>query len=136
MNDSLPGPEFEALMQPYTGDVSEIRPTSHGHMTDVTAVVECENGPFFVKAIPNRPGGRRDSLVREGAINPHVRPLSPAVLWHAEDDTWAALGFEVIDGRRANFRPGSDDLPILADLVNRIGALPLPDVAYGWTETR
>ncbi|WP_211351718.1 protein kinase [Haloactinospora alba] len=105
-------------------------------MTDVTAVVECENGPFFVKAVPNRPGGRRDSLVREGEINPHVRPLSPAVLWRAEDSEWVALGFEPIHGRRANFRPGSEDLPTLVDLVNRIGALPLPDVAHDWTETR
>lgn len=76
MNDPLPGPEFQALISPYTGTVSGIRPTRRGHSTDVTAVIDCERGPYFVKAVPNRPGGKRDSLVREGLINPFVQPLS------------------------------------------------------------
>ncbi|TQN31151.1 hypothetical protein FHX37_1043 [Haloactinospora alba] len=136
MNDALPGPEFWDLIEPHTGTVTHVQPTARGFSTDLTAVVECERGPVFVKAVPNRPGGRRDSLVREGLINPHVTPLSPPVVWQAENDDWVALGFEVIDGRSSNFRPGSADLPTIADLTNRIGNLPLPDVARDWAETR
>lgn len=132
----LPGPEFRALIAPHTGEVSDIRPAQRGHSTDVTAVIECEKGPFFVKAVPNRPGGRRASLVREGLINPFVQPLSPAVLWQAEDDMWTVLGFEVIQGRTADFTPGSPDLPAVVELLSRIGSLPLPEVAMEWEETR
>ncbi|GAA4907268.1 hypothetical protein [Streptomonospora salina] len=135
MND-LPGPELRALIAPHTGEVSDIRPAQLGHSADVTAVIECEKGPFFVKAVPNRPGGKRASLVREGLINPYVQPLSPAVLWQAEDDAWTVLGFEVIQGRTADFTPGSPDLPAVVELLNRIRRLPLPDMARDWEETR
>ncbi|QXJ26623.1 hypothetical protein AGRA3207_003903 [Actinomadura graeca] len=124
------------LLRQHTGEVTGIHPSGTGHSSDVTALVECEKGPFFVKAFRNRPGGRRDSLVREELINPHVVPLSPAVLWRAEDEAWLAIGFEVIKGRPADFTPGSPDLPKVIDLLNRIGALPLPEVARDWPETR
>lgn len=134
MND-LPGPEFRALISPYTGDISDIRPTP-GHSADITTVIECEKGAFFVKAVPNRPGGRRASLIREGLISPFIQELSPALLWQAEDDAWIALGFEALQGRSADFTPGSTDLPAVVGLLNRIGTLPLPDVAREWEETR
>jgi hypothetical protein len=105
-------------------------------MSDLTALVECEKGPFFVKAVRNKPGGRRDSLVRERLVNPHVRPLSPVVLWHAEDDHWMALGFEVVEGRPADFGPESPDLLAIVGSLNQIADLPLPEIAHDWTETR
>ncbi|WP_245667329.1 protein kinase [Actinomadura macra] len=116
--------------------MTNIRPSEAGNSSDVTALVECEKGPFFVKAFRNRPGGRRDSLIREESINPHVVPLSPTVLWRVEDEAWLAIGFEVIEGRPADFTPDSRDLPAVIDLLNRIGGLPLPEVARDWPETR
>ncbi|GAA2623407.1 protein kinase [Actinomadura fulvescens] len=136
MSPSLPGSEFTALIHPHTGDVSEMQPTSRGNNSAVTALVDCEKGAFFVKAVPNRPGGRRDSLIREGLINPFVVPISPALRWQAEDSEWIALGFEVIEGRRSDFTPGSADLPAIIDILNRIGELYLPEIAQGWHETR
>ncbi|MDT0306068.1 protein kinase [Streptomyces sp. DSM 44917] len=103
---------------------------------DLAAVVECEKGPFFVKAMRNRPGGRRDSIVREEVINPFVRAVSPALLWAAYDDHWIALGFEIVDGRRANLRPGSPDLPAVVGLLNASAELECPDAARDWPETR
>lgn len=131
-----PGPEFRALIHPHAGDVIDIRPTERGTMSDLTAVLECEKGPFFVKAMRNRPGGRLDSILREKLINPFVQPTSPALRWCAEDDEWVVLGFEVINGKPSNFKPESPDLPAVVELLNRIGGLDLPEVARDWPETR
>ncbi|MFC5744089.1 protein kinase [Actinomadura rugatobispora] len=133
---SLPGPGFEALIRPHTGDLAEIAPTARGNGSAFTGLVECALGPFFIKAVPNRPGGRRDSLVREGLVNPFVQPISPALRWRAEDEAWLALGFEVVNGRPSDFTPGSPDLPAIVDTLNRIAAVALPDIAHDWVETR
>ena len=129
-------PEFMATIRPHTGEVTRVRPSSRGFGSASTVVVDCEKGPVFVKAVPNRPGGRRDSLVREGLINSYVRPISPALHWQAEDDAWTVLGFEVVHGRPADFTPGSPHLPAVLDLLARIGDLPLPAIASDWPETR
>lgn len=133
---SLPEPDLTSLIHRFTGDVAEVRPSELGTMSDVTALVECEKGPFFVKAMRNEPGGRRDSLIREGLINPYVHPLSPAVLWQAENEEWAVLGFEVVEGRSADFGPDSPDLPAIVDALGRMSELQLPEIAHDWTETR
>lgn len=131
-----PGSEFQALIYPHTGSVTEILLTDRGCSSDLTAVITCEKGPFFVKAMRNRPGGRRDSIIREKLINPFVQPISPAMRWEAEDEEWIALGFDLIDGRQSNFRPNSPDLPAVVGILNRIGELDLPEVAQSWPETR
>lgn len=132
-----PSPGFRALIRPHTGEVSHIGPPDgHGFSTDLLAVVEGEKGSFFVKAMRNRPGGRRDQMLREEAINPFVQPLAPALLWRAEDEEWIVLGFERVHAREVDFTPGSRDLPVVVDLLNRIHALDLPEVARDWPETR
>ncbi|MGW0983442.1 protein kinase [Streptomyces xiamenensis] len=137
MKRELSDLEFEALILPYTGELTGLRsPVSRGYSSDVTVVVECENGPFFVKAIRNRPGGRKDSMIRERVINSFVRPISPDLRWQTEDDEWIVSGFDFVDGRRANFKPGSPDLPVIIELLNRMGELRLPEVAHDWTEER
>lgn len=139
MNRTAPGvelPEFMATIRPHTGNVTKVRPSSRGHGSASTVMVDCEKGPVFVKAVPNRPGGRRDSLIREGLINRHVQPISPELRWQAQDDAWIVLGFEAVHARPADFTPGSPDLPAVLDLLARIGDLPLPAVAADWPETR
>ena len=136
MTRDLPGPEFWALIEPHTGSVIRTQRTSRGFSSDLTAVVECEEGPFFIKAMRNQPGWRRDSIIRERAVQPFVQAVSPALLWHAEDEDWIALGFEVVEGGRPDFGPGSPDLPGVVDLLNRVADLELPEVARDWPETR
>lgn len=53
-----------------------------------------------------------------------------------EDDAWVALGFEWVEGRASDFAPDSADLPVVVDILNRIGELDLPEVAQAWPETR
>ncbi|WP_344592365.1 RIO1 family regulatory kinase/ATPase [Actinomadura vinacea] len=125
-----------AAIRPYTGDLVDVRAAQHGDDADVTAVVTGATGAWFVKAVRNRPGGRRDSLVREGLVNPAIVPLAPAVRWQVENPAWVVLGFDVIEARPTGFEPGSPDLPALIDVVERIGDLDLPEVARDWPETR
>lgn len=140
MIDGLPGQgdldELTELIGAHTGEITTLRPTAGGDNSAGTFLLDCEKGTFFVKAVPNRPGGRRESLIREGLINPHIQPISPALRWQAENHTWVALGFEVVHGRPANFTPGSPDLPVIIDIVNRIGELTLPAIARDWPEDR
>ncbi|MFF4547233.1 hypothetical protein ACFY1J_23905 [Streptomyces sp. NPDC001406] len=136
MNPTLPASEIQDLIHQHTGELSSLQRTERGFSSDLTALVEGEKGGFFVKAVRNRPGGRRDSLTRERQINPFVRPLAPSLRWTAEDDDWVVLGFERVTGRLSDFKPGSPDLPAIAGLLDRIGTLDLPQVARDWPETR
>ncbi|MGW7572534.1 hypothetical protein [Streptomyces sp. NPDC054765] len=124
------------LVRPHTGEQHAIVPTSRGNGSDVTALVEGEHGPVFVKACANRSGGRRASVIRERLVNPSVRAVSPALRWHAKNDDWIALGFEVVQGRSSDFGPKSWDLPVVVDVLNQIAALTLPDEAGDWRESR
>ncbi|MEV6496915.1 hypothetical protein [Streptomyces prunicolor] len=136
MSAEDPASDILPLIQQHTGLVASVQRTERGFSSDLTAIVECEKGPYFVKAVRNRPGGRRDSLVRERVISEFTRSISPAMLWEVEADSWLVLGYEAVEGRRANLKPDSSDLPTVVDLVGRIGELALPDVAAEWAETR
>lgn len=132
----LPGPDFWALIHPHTGGLADLQPTDRGFSSDVTAVVAGEQGRFFVKAMRNRAGGRRDSLLRERVINPHVQPIAPALRWHVENNEWIILGFDLVEGVHADFTPGSANLPAVVEALAQIGALGLPEAAREWHETR
>lgn len=100
-----------------------------GTSSALAAVVHTSAGRVFVKGI------RTDhpSVVtqqREAAISPHVRTVAPALLWHLEDVAgWNILGFEHIEGRHPDYRPGSADLPIVVDAIQTLGAIPCPDLS-------
>ncbi|MGI5530117.1 protein kinase [Streptomyces syringium] len=134
----LPDEHFRELIRPYTGEVAQVHVPKQGFTTEFAAVIDSEKGSFFIKAMFNRPGGRRDSILRERAVNPYVQSLSPRVLWSVDGDDagWIILAFEVINGRSLNFEPGSSDLPLAVDLLNRAASLELPDVARDWREDR
>lgn len=128
--------ELAALIEPHTGPVTEAVRTQRGFSSDYTVIIRGNAGDVFVKAV--RADSRQaSSIEREAAVNPFVRDVSPGLLWQARNDHWLALGFEYIPGtRHASFKPGSPDLEAAAHVLNRIGKIPLPDVALGWQETR
>ncbi|WP_461032829.1 hypothetical protein [Streptomyces mayteni] len=113
----------------------EFRPIRDEKEPGLTAALECEKGPVFIKAEPNH-GWRRESLLREKLVTPLARPLSAALLWDAEDGEWIVLGFEVLAGRPADFSPGSPDLATVVELVDGIGSVTPPQAARDWAETR
>lgn len=127
-------PTITDLIRPHIGRIERVEPAP-GFGASSTGLVDAEGGRFFVKATPQ---GSRDleAARREAAVNPFVRSVSPAVRWKAENEDWFVLGIDAVEGRSADFSPGSSDLPTVIDTLNRVSVLPLPDVARGWTETR
>ncbi|MGW8387162.1 protein kinase [Streptomyces albidoflavus] len=131
-------PSLLALIERHTGPVKQLRPTEHGRGSDLTAIAETEAGAVFVKAMRDRgrAGGRRDSLLREIAVAPHLGGLAPALLWGEAGSGWVVGGWAAAEGRPVDLRPGSADLPVVVDVVRRVGELPLPEVAEDWPEQR
>ncbi|MFM9444434.1 hypothetical protein [Streptomyces acidiscabies] len=136
MGNDLLEAAIRPLVREYTGPVAAIQRTVHGDNSDLTAIVDCEKGPFFIKAVRDRPGGRRDSLLRERRIGAALAGISPPLRWSVEADGWLVLGFEAVGGRSADFAPGSPDLPRVVETIERIGRVPLPVFAQDWHETR
>jgi len=54
--------------------------------------------------------------------------VTPALRWHLDVAGWNVLGFEHIEGRHPEYRPGSVDLPIVVEVMQALGAIPCPDV--------
>jgi hypothetical protein len=117
-----------AAVEAQTGPAHHARTVSDGLNSALAAVLDTAGGRVFIKGIrTDHPGVVTQQ--REAAINPHVRPLAPAVLWHLDDvDGWNVLGFEYVEGRAADYRPGSPDLPLVLDVVGALGATTCPDV--------
>lgn len=65
---------------------------------------------------------------REASINPYVRPLAPAMLWHVLHGGWDLLCFEEIDGPHASYAPGSPHLDLVGEAVQTLASLPAPDL--------
>ncbi|GAB3207012.1 hypothetical protein SAMN02745673_04947 [Marinactinospora thermotolerans DSM 45154] len=128
--------QIENLIRPHTGHITRTRVVTGGYGTATTFTVTAERGTWFVKATPNRPGGHLDAARREAAVGPFVTTVSPEIRFTVEDPDWFVVGFEHIDARPADFTPGSPDLPLLVDVLDRLAAIPLPPVAHDWHETR
>lgn len=94
----------------------------------LAAVLDTAMGKVFVKGIrTDHPGVITQQ--REAMINPHVRPLAPAMLWHLDSVAgWDVLGFEYVEGRHPDYTPGSADLPVVVEAMRAVADLPCPDL--------
>lgn len=127
-------------MEAEMGPVVAVEPAPTGNHADVASSVHTAGGKLFVKAArkvsPDQDGPEVRSLRREAAVNPHVSEFAPRLLWTVEAGGWLALGFEHVEGRRADFTPGSADLAFLAKTIHAIQATPCPDVVRMAVERR
>ncbi len=73
---------------------------------------------------------------REAMVNPYILQVAPRLLWHVEADGWDVLGFEHVDGRHADYSPGSPDLPKVIDAMRRLGDIACPDLPLKRSEER
>ena len=111
-----------------TGQVHRARTATAGLNSQLALILDTPHGTVFIKGLPaGHPGIVRQH--REAMINPHVLPVAPRLLWHAEDAGWDLLAFDYIPGaRHADYTPGSPDLLHVGDVMNRLHQIPCPDL--------
>jgi Phosphotransferase enzyme family len=110
-----------------TGPVLSATTVGDGQNSAIATVLETREGRRFVKGLRTDHRGVVTQQ-REAAINPHVRAVSPELLWRIEISGWDLLCFEHVAGRPANYAPGSPDLPILVATMGRLADLSCPDL--------
>ncbi|WP_260867919.1 phosphotransferase [Streptomyces sp. SAJ15] len=86
-----------------------------------------EGDALFVKGVRKDDREGRKAQVWEVTANPWVAGIGPSLRWHVEAEGWFLLAFDYIDGRHAELGPDSDDYECVADLLQRMQGLPLPD---------
>jgi hypothetical protein len=123
--DDLPDPLKRAI-ESRTGPITDVRLASAGQNSPLAAIIDTASGRVFAKGMPSD-HRRVIAQVREVAVAPFVRALSPALLWHFDEAGWNVLGYEYVDGRRADYTPGSPDLDRLVHLMDTLSAIKVPD---------
>ncbi|RJL21203.1 phosphotransferase [Bailinhaonella thermotolerans] len=121
---ALPAPVLRAI-EARTGPVVRTIPALVGDQADVAATLVTAEGKVFVKAAPIRRAAVR-GLRREALLAPRLTGLAPRLRWTLEGEGWLVLGWEHIEGRHADYGPGSADLEILAALLGALASTPCP----------
>ncbi|HEX8346534.1 MAG TPA: hypothetical protein VF657_17590 [Actinoplanes sp.] len=118
-----------------TGVVLSDASVGDGLNSSVAALLHTRDGRYFVKALPvdHRWVWTQE---REAEIAQHVRPVSPALCARIADHGWDVLVFEALEGRQADYAPGSADLPHVVDLLTRMGELACPATILRQAEQR
>lgn len=118
-----------------SGTVIKAEATSEGLNSHLAAVLYTENGSLFVKGIrADHPAVGAQQ--REAAINPYVRNVTPALLWQTEVNGWNLLGFECVEGRHADYTPGSSDLTNVVEVLTELGRIRAPELPLRVAEER
>lgn len=124
--ENLPRPLHDAVTA-HTGPIRQARTVSEGRNSALAAILRTASGTVFVKGIrTDHPGVITQG--REALINPHVRPIAPALRWHVDVAGWDVLGFEHVEGRHPAYSPGSPDVPVVTAALDVVADLPCPDV--------
>jgi len=109
------------------GPVVSATTVGDGQNSAIATILQTRQGRVFVKGLRTDHRGVVTQQ-REAAINPHVRAVSPELRWRIEIAGWDLLCFHHVDGRGADYRPGSPDLPHLVAAMRRLAELPCPDL--------
>lgn len=109
------------------GPVLSATTAGEGQNSAIATILETDGERVFVKGLRADHRGVVTQQ-REAAINPHVRAVSPGLRWRIEIDGWDLLCFDHVDGRGADYTPGSPDLPHLVTTMRRLARLPCPDL--------
>ncbi|MEU6539785.1 aminoglycoside phosphotransferase [Streptomyces sp. NPDC047000] len=108
-----------------SGAVHQAVTVQGGMNSGIASVLETNSGRVFVKGIPaDHPqvGAQR----REAAVAPYLPASCPRLYWHLELDGWSLLGYEVVDGRHADYTPGSTDLPLVEAVLTELQGITVP----------
>jgi hypothetical protein len=109
-----------------TGLILSAQTMTAGKNSPVAATVATAEGKTFVKGLPAS-DRRSASQLREAAVAPLVTGISPALYWQFEEAGWIVLGYEYVEGRHADYRPGSGDPDALLPVFTALGEINVPD---------
>jgi hypothetical protein len=128
--DELPQ-ELRDAVAAHTGGFGEFTSATVGNHAEVAGALRTGSDQIFIKGtrlIPDEHWGGAEawSLRNEAAVLPFVKPYAPELLWQIEAAGWLLLGFEYIDGRHADYAPGSPDLDAVADVIDGLEAVECP----------
>ncbi|MFB7293290.1 aminoglycoside phosphotransferase [Actinacidiphila glaucinigra] len=116
-----------AVIEEHTGPVLKAESVSTGLNSEIAARIHTDSGALFVKGL-RLEHPRVWTQQREAAIAPYVAPLTPALQWHTQKSGWDLLGFEDVDGLHADYAPSSLHLALVANAMQTLTAVPLPDL--------
>ena len=134
--ESLPS-ELRDAVRAELGPPAKVEPIPEGRRSALAAVAHLDSGRVFLKGAPLGDERATAQLAREAAVNPHVRAVTPQLLCDLEAGGWRLLCFEHVNGRRADYSPGSRDLDAVQCALATLDSLSLPaDVDVMWFEGR
>lgn len=119
---------LRAAIESRTGPVLEASAAGEGLSTSVRIVLHAERGDVFVKGTgPDSTEHQRRRLALGADLAPYVTAVSPPLLWRVSADGWDVTGWPALPGRPwADQKPGSEDIPKMAALVDELAAIPAP----------
>lgn len=127
--------EVRAAISEQVGPILDMDTVNGGWNSEIATRVRTTNRTVFVKGL--RADHRRVwTQRREAEIGPYVQAVAPQVLWQVEAAGWDLVGFEHIDGRHADFTPTSADLPLVVNALERLAAIPCPELPLRMAEQR
>jgi hypothetical protein len=118
------------------GGVSGIEMISEGLNSDITLTAETGSGRVFIKGARLDAEGKILQLRREISINPYVTHLSPEIRLQVEVDGWLVVGFDYVEGRRADYSPNSPDIPLVLETLDALSETPCPDIKLLYSDRR
>ena len=133
--DSL-APQVRKAIESQAGPILDVELVADGFNSEIAAVVHTDgDAAVFVKGLRcDHP--RAWTQHKEAIVNPHVVLVAPRLLWQIESSGWSLLGFEYVEGRRADYSPGSPDLALITDTLRRLGQVSCPDLPLKRAESR
>lgn len=111
------------------GPVIHTAPVTAGENSSLATVLHTSDTTYFVKGL-RRDHPRIRAHNKEAIINPYVTTLAPRLLWRIDIADWRLLGFEHINGRKADYSPLSPDLNRLADAIHHTSTIPAPEFPF------
>jgi hypothetical protein len=117
------------LIEAETGAFAGAEHLASGGNCQLGMVMDSEDGDrYFLKGVRDDVRRAVWTQSNEAAINPSVRELSAPLEFHVTAAGWDVLGFRYLDGHRhADLSPGSADLPLIADTLRTLAAVPAPE---------
>jgi hypothetical protein len=114
-----------------TGPIIAGRAVTAGQNSPLAAVLDTGDGKVFVKGLPSD-YRMVVSQQREVATAPLVRGISPELLWTFDEAGWYVIGYEYVEGRPADYRPGSPDIDLVVGVMQALSTIEVPAGPGPW----